>query len=453
MGILFGTDGIRGKANRYPMDGGTAFRVGQAVTRLLRDKVARPKIIIGRDTRISGPMLEHSLASGIASMGGDALLTGVLPTPGVAFLCRSMGADAGMVISASHNPYEDNGIKIFSGSGFKLPEEEEAAIEALVLKGPAGDGLPPARDMGGIRRYPAGRGAYLDFLKGCFPPGLSMQGMKIVLDTANGAAFQTAPLLFSGLGADLDVIHARPDGTNINRNCGSQATQALEKRVREVGAGIGLAFDGDADRLIAVDETGRPVSGDRVLLICALDLMAQGRLRNNQVVSTVMSNLGLISACRQYGLRHHASAVGDRHVVEEMRRLGAVIGGEDSGHIVFLEHHTTGDGLLAGLQLIAAMLRQGRPLSELAEQMTPYPQVLINVAVAQKPELSTLPRVASAVREAEAELGEEGRVLVRYSGTENLCRVMVEGPTLEAVRRISGRIAEAVKEDIGEDIG
>lgn len=447
MGTLFGTDGIRGEANRYPMDGVTAFAVGQAVTHLMRERGGRPKVIIGRDTRISGPMLEHAVAAGVASMGGDALLTGVIPTPGVAFLCRSMTADAGVVISASHNPYEDNGIKIFSGDGFKLSDAEEASIEALILDGRLGEMSPRAGKMGRILSLPQGLGSYVDFLKGCFPQNLSMKGLRVVLDTANGAAFEAGPLLFSRLGADLHVINDKPDGTNINVNCGSQATEGLQERVTEIGADIGLAFDGDADRLIAVDEAGRSVSGDQILLICALDLKTHGRLRNNQVVSTVMSNLGLLSACRKHGLKHHASAVGDRYVVEDMRRLGAVIGGEDSGHLVFLEHHTTGDGLLAGLQLIAAMLRQGRRLSQLADQMTAYPQVLVNVTVSRKPPLSTLPGVTAAVKDAEAELGEEGRVLVRYSGTQNLCRVMVEGPSLEIVRRICGRIAEAVKRD------
>jgi len=445
MGTLFGTDGIRGEANRYPMDGMTAFAVGQALAHMMKGRGKRPQIIIGRDTRISGPMLEHSLAAGIAAMGGEAHLTGVLPTPGVAFLTRSMTAVAGVMISASHNPYQDNGIKIFSGDGYKLSDAEEASIETLVLEGRLDNLSPQAREMGQVGTFAEAINAYVDFIRSCFPSHLSMKGMKVVLDTANGAAFQAAPTLFNALGADVDVINDRPDGTNINLNCGSQSTGGLEKRVRERGAAIGLAFDGDADRLIAVDETGNAISGDQILLICALDLKSQGLLKNNQVVSTVMSNMGLISACRQYGLKHHASAVGDRYVMEDMRRLGAVIGGEDSGHLIFLERHTTGDGMLAGLQLIAAMVRQNQPLSELANRMTVYPQQLINVEVARKPDLSTLPQVAAAIQEAEAELRGEGRVLVRYSGTQYLCRVMVEGPTLEITQRICARIAEAVK--------
>jgi len=392
-------------------------------------------------------MLEHSLAAGIAAMGGDAHLAGVVPTPGVAFLTKSMSADGGVMISASHNPYEDNGIKIFSRSGFKLSDADEASLETLVMGGRLDELSPQAREMGQVRTLGGAVNTYVDFLTSCFPSILSMKGMKVVLDTANGAAFQAAPALLSALGADVDVINDQPDGTNINLNCGSQATGGLEKRVRERGAAIGLAFDGDADRLIAIDETGRPISGDRIMLVCALDLKAQGRLKNDQVVSTVMSNLGLISACRKYGLKHHASAVGDRYVVEDMRRLGAVIGGEDSGHLIFLDRHTTGDGMLAALQLIAAMVREGRPLSELADRMTVYPQVLMNVDVARKPPIADLPRVMTAIRESEAELGDQGRVLVRYSGTQNLCRVMVEGPSPDVTRQICARIADAVKRD------
>jgi len=445
MGRLFGTDGIRGKANRYPMDGLTAFSIGQAVASLLKEKTAKPRIVIGRDTRISGSMLEHALAAGIASMGAHADLAGVLPTPGVAFLCRSMGAGAGMVISASHNPYEDNGIKIFSGTGFKLPDEEEASIEALVLEGRLMEMTPSPEKLGRVETLEDAVGAYIDFLKGCFPEELSMKGLKLALDTANGAAYQAAPALFTSLGADVDVLHNQPDGTNINRNCGSQFTQDLRQHVIRSGAVVGLAFDGDGDRLVAVDETGRELTGDRILLTCALALKAQGRLKDNRVVSTVMSNLGLISACRKYGITHHAAKVGDRYVMEDMKRLGAVLGGEDSGHLIFLEHHTTGDGIVAALQLIAAMLRQDRPLSELADRMSLYPQVLINVHVARKPVLSSLPGIVDAISEAERELGDEGRVLVRYSGTQDMCRVMVEGPTREIAETNSARIAEAVK--------
>jgi len=449
MGKLFGTDGIRGEANRYPMDAMTAFSVGQAVTHLIKKEKQNAGIVIGRDTRISGNMLEHSLAAGIASMGGDPYLAGVLPTPGIAFTCRSMGAEAGIMISASHNPYEDNGIKIFSGQGFKLSDREEEIIEDLILGGRLPQMVPPAREIGRAETIDHALDNYIAFLKECFPHDLSMKGIKIVIDTANGAAYRAAPALFAALGADVDTIHHSPDGKNINHNCGSQFTQDLQARVLQRGAAIGLAFDGDGDRLIAVDETGKAITGDPIMLICAKVLKDLGRLKNDLVVSTVMSNLGFILACKKYGLKHHASRVGDRYVLGDMKRLGAVIGGEDSGHMIFLDHHTTGDGILAAVQLIAAMLRLGKPLSNLAAMMDVYPQVLINVDVERKPEISTLPELTEAIRQTETELGDEGRVLVRYSGTQNLCRVMVEGPTRHVTEKYCREIADAVKRAIG----
>ena len=449
MGKLFGTDGIRGEANRYPMDAMTALSAGQAVTYLFRNSKHRTRVIIGKDTRISGDMLEHSLTAGILSMGGDALLAGVLPTPGIAFITRSMQADAGIVISASHNPYADNGIKIFSGEGFKLSDQEEEIIEGLILGGQLTQMVPPAREIGRASTMDHAFEDYLSFLKGSFPRDLSMKGVRIVMDTANGATYQVAPEVFTELGANVDIIHNTPDGININDNCGSQYTHDLETRVKETGAIVGLAFDGDGDRLIAVDEKGRKLTGDQILVICARALKAEGRLKNDLLVSTVMSNIGLSIACRKYGLKHHASRVGDRYVLQDMKQLGAVIGGEDSGHMIFSDYHTTGDGMLAALQLIAAMLRQKRPLSDLAAMMDVYPQILMNVEVERKPEISTLPQLVDAIRQAETELGHEGRVLVRYSGTQNLCRVMVEGPSLQVTKATCQQIAEAVKRAIG----
>ncbi|MBW1783190.1 MAG: phosphoglucosamine mutase [Deltaproteobacteria bacterium] len=449
MGRLFGTDGIRGEANHAPMDGVTAFLVGQAVTHLSKNGKATAKIVLGRDTRISGTMLEHALSAGIASMGGDPYLTGILPTPGVAFLCRSMHMDAGIMISASHNPYEDNGIKIFTGAGFKLSDREEGAIEDLIQGGRLAQMAPPAREIGQARSVDNAPQRYIAFLKACFPTDLSMKGVPIVIDTANGATYQSAPALFAELGADVETIHDAPDGTNINQNCGSQFTQDLCRRVKQGRAVMGLAFDGDGDRLIAVDETGKAITGDQIMLICAKALKDMGRLKNDRVVSTVMSNLGFVLACKKYGMKHHASQVGDRYVLQDMQRLGAVIGGEDSGHMIFLDHHTTGDGILAAMQLIAAMLRQGKPLSDLAGMMDVYPQVLINVEVKRKPEISTLPGLVEAIQQAEAELGDDGRVLVRYSGTQNLCRVMVEGPTRDVTETYGQQLADAVKRAIG----
>jgi len=449
MGKLFGTDGIRGEANRYPMDAQIAFSVGQAITYLLKKPNHRTRIIIGKDTRISGYMLESSLESGITSMGGYPYLVGVLPTPGIAFITQSMRADAGIVISASHNPYQDNGIKIFSGNGFKLSDEQEETIEKLILKNKLSKMVPPAREMGQAYRLEDVHGRYIVFLKNTFPREFSMEGMKIVLDTANGATYKIAPDTFFELGANVEVIHNTPNGLNINDHCGSQHTQDLRNRVVEAGADIGLAFDGDGDRLIAVDEKGREITGDQVLIICAKMLKEKGRLKNDFLVSTVMSNLGLTVACKKYGFKHHASKVGDRYVLEDMLRLGAIVGGEEAGHMIFLEHHTTGDGIITAIQLIAAMVETGRPLSDLSNMMEIYPQKLINVDVKSKPEISSLPKVMEIVRQVEAELGDNGRVLVRYSGTQNMCRVMVEGPTQEITEKYCKQIADTVKSTIG----
>jgi len=449
MGRLFGTDGIRGEANRYPMNSQIAFGVGQAVAYLFKRGSHRAKIIIGKDTRISGYMLEGSLEAGVTSMGGNPYLVGVLPTPGIAFITQSMRADAGIVISASHNPYEDNGIKVFNAAGSKLSDEQEEAIEDLILNDKLTSLLPPPREMGQAFRIEDVQGRYIVFLKNTFARELSMEGMKIVLDVANGATYKVAPDAFVELGADVEVIHNTPNGLNINDKCGSQHIDDLRKRVVEKGASIGLAFDGDGDRLIAVDEKGNGITGDQVLLICALALKEQGRLKNNLIVSTVMSNLGLRLACKQYGFRHHASKVGDRYVLEDMLRLGAVVGGEESGHLLFLDHHSTGDGIVTAMQLIAAMVRSGRPLSELSGMMDVFPQKLINVDVKEKREISSVPEIQRAVRQAEKELGERGRVLIRYSGTQNMCRIMVEGPTEAITEKHCSHLAAIVKQFLG----
>ena len=426
-----------------------AFAVGQAVTYVLRKRNHTTRVIIGKDTRISGYMLESAIESGITSMGGVPYLVGVLPTPGIAFMTESMRADAGMVISASHNPYQDNGIKIFSGAGFKLSDEQEEEIEGLILGGKLPDMVPPPRDMGRAYRLDDGHGRYIVFLKNTFPRSLSMEGMKIVMDVANGATYRVAPGAFTELGADLTVIHNSPDGLNINRDCGSQHTADLRKTVVETGAAIGLAFDGDGDRLIAVDEKGHEITGDQILVICARMMKEEGRLANDLLVTTIMSNLGLTVACGKYGFKHHASKVGDRYVLEDMLRLGSVIGGEDSGHVIFLDHHTTGDGILTALQLIAAMLRAGKPISELAAMMDVFPQKLINVDVKSKPDITTVPQIVEVIARAEIELKGEGRVLVRYSGTQNMCRVMVEGPTKDVTEKYCELVAGVVRTVIG----
>jgi phosphoglucosamine mutase len=445
MGKLFGTDGIRGEANRYPMNAEIAFGVGQAIAYLLRKENHRTRIIIGKDTRISGYMLESSLESGITSMGGHPYLVGVLPTPGIAFVTQSMRADAGVVVSASHNPFQDNGIKIFNGSGFKLSDDQEDTIEDLILNGKLKDLLPSSREMGQAFRINDVHGRYIVFIKNTFPRTLSMEGMKIVLDTANGATYKVAPEAFTELGANLEVIHRSPNGLNINDKCGSQHTEDLRKRVVETGSSIGLAFDGDGDRLIAVDEKGKEITGDQILFICAAMMKEEGRLSNDLLVSTVMSNLGLRVACKKHGFAHYASKVGDRFVLEDMLRLGGAVGGEESGHMIFLDHHTTGDGIVTAMQLVAAMVRTGRPLSELAKMMDVYPQKLINVDVQHKPDIESVPELVEAIKQVETELGDDGRVLVRYSGTQNMCRVMVEGPSITVTEKYCTQLAELVK--------
>jgi len=449
MGKLFGTDGIRGEANRYPMNSEIAFGVGQAIAHLFKKKGHRAVVIIGKDTRISGYMLESSLEAGITSMGGNPYLVGVLPTPGIAFATQSMRADAGVVISASHNPFQDNGLKIFGSDGYKLTDAQEEEIEDLILNNKLNELLPSAKDMGKAARLEGVNGRYIVFVKNTFPRNLSMEGMKIVLDTANGATYRVAPDTFVELGADVEIIHKTPNGMNINDQCGSQHTERLKKTVLERGAALGLAFDGDGDRLIAVDEKGNEITGDQILIICANIMKKEGKLKNDLLVSTVMSNLGLTVACKKYGFKHHASKVGDRYVLEDMLRLGSVIGGEEAGHMIFLDHHTTGDGIIAALQLVAAMIREGKPLSELARMMDIFPQKLINVDVQRKPDINKVPRLVEAINQVEKELGGEGRVLVRYSGTQNMCRVMVEGPSDAVTEKYCQQIAAVVKSEIG----
>ena len=449
MGKLFGTDGIRGEANQYPMTPEIAFGVGRAMAHLFKKNGHRAVIIIGKDTRLSGYMLESSLEAGITSMGGYSYLVGVMPTPAIAFVTQSMRADAGVVISASHNPFQDNGLKIFGGDGYKLSDEQEEFIEDLILNNKLSDLVSRGQDIGKAYRLDGVNGRYIVFAKNTFPRNLSMEGMKIVLDTANGATYKVAPDTFHELGASIEVIHKTPNGTNINDGCGSQHTEILRRKVVECKAAIGLAFDGDGDRLIAVDEKGREITGDQIMVICANILKREGKLKNNLLVTTVMSNLGLTVACKKYGFKHHASKVGDRYVLEDMKRLDGIIGGEEAGHMIFLDHHTTGDGIIAALQLVAAMIKEGKPLSELARMMDIFPQKLINVDVRRKPDIEKVPKLVEAIRQAESELAGEGRVLVRYSGTQNMCRVMVEGPSDAVTEKYCRQIADVVKSELG----
>jgi phosphoglucosamine mutase len=447
---LFGTDGVRGIANLEPMTAEMALEIGRAVAYVCkRHRQHRHRVVIGKDTRVSGYMLESALTAGICSMGVDVLLVGPVPTPGIAYLTHSMRADAGVVISASHNPYQDNGIKIFSLSGFKLPDAEEDEIEDLITSGRIRDIRPTADEIGKAHRIDDAIGRYIVFCKSTFPDELTLEGMKIVLDCANGATYKAAPMIFAELGADVTTLHDEPDGVNINDHSGSQHTEDLRARVVELGADIGLAFDGDGDRLIAIDERGEEITGDHIMVICAKRLKDQGRLRNNLVVSTVMSNFGFGLALKALDIEYTATRVGDRYVLETMQQRDAVLGGEASGHTIFLDRHTTGDGIVTALQLLAGMREEGKPLSEMAKLMRLFPQECVNVDVTRKPPLEELADVRAAVKAAETELGDRGRVLVRYSGTQSMCRVMVEGPTQEVTRRLSHQIAAAVRKSIG----
>lgn len=449
MGKLFGTDGIRGVANQYPITAEMALKIGRATAHVFKQEGHKTRIIIGKDTRISGDMLEHALVAGICSVGADALLAGVLPTPAVAFMTRHMGLDAGIMISASHNPFHDNGIKIFRGDGFKLSDETELEIEDLIL----GKNIPvssdSARRVG--RAYPVTDpcGRYMSFLKHEVSNDKILEGLHVVLDCANGATLQAAPAVFSELGAKVKALCVEADGSNINLNCGSEHVEALADEVVKTGADVGFAFDGDGDRVIAVDEKGDRSAGDQMLAICAKVMKDEGRLANNVVVSTVMSNLGLGLALKGLGIEHVTTRVGDRYVLKEMLARGACLGGENSGHMIFLDHHTTGDGILTALNVIKAMRRTGERLSQLSKIMKVFPQCLINLEVKNKPAIETVPEIVAAVEDAEKALGDEGRVLVRYSGTQPMCRVMVEGPGHEETQKYCKQIAVVVRERLG----
>jgi phosphoglucosamine mutase len=448
MGKIFGTDGIRGVANTFPMTADTALKVGMAIAHTCRKRGHIPRIVIGKDTRLSSYMIEYALVSGVCSMGADALIVGVMPTPGVAFLTQSMRADAGMVISGSHNPYEDNGIKIFSKSGFKLGDDREAEVEDLVLSDEFKEIVSSPHRLGKAYRIDDARGRYVVFVKNTFPSDLTLEGLKTVLDCANGATYKVAPEVFFELGAEVTNLGNSPDGRNINLECGSQHPERLAEAVVKGGAQAGFAFDGDGDRVIIVDDKGHILTGDQVLAICAKSMKAQGRLKNNLVVTTVMSNLGFKVALQELGIAHSEAKVGDRYVLEEMLGRGAVLGGEDSGHIIFLDHHTTGDGMITALQLLRVMCEEDKPLSELGI-MERFPQRLVNITVRSKPDLETIPEIMTAISQAERALGDRGRVLVRYSGTQQMCRVMVEGPTVEETEKYCAIIADAVRKRLG----
>ncbi len=449
MGRLFGTDGIRGVANEYPMIPEMAGRIGRAIVHLFKGDNAKAQVLVGRDTRISGEMLERALVSGIRSAGGDAYLTGPLPTPGVSYIAEKMGVDAGVVISASHNPFPDNGIKIFKGDGFKLTDEIELQIERLVLENDTPVPSMEANILGEESFISDACSQYVDFLKDTVSEEETFGGLNAVLDCSNGATFQAAPATFIELGATVRTLFAEPDGRNINLNCGSEYPQGLAQVVVREKADVGFAFDGDGDRVTAVDETGTILTGGQILAICANQLKEEGRLTNNVVVSTVMSNIGLKLALDDLGVDLVTTQVGDKHVLRDMLDKGASIGGEDSGHMIFLDHHKTGDGVLTALMLVRAMKKTGTPLSELAGIMKVFPQCLVNVEVKEKLPIEDVPGIVAVIRDVEKTLRAGGRVLVRYSGTQPLCRVMVEGPTDQETKEYCEKIADIVRAELG----
>ncbi len=445
---LFGTDGIRGIANIEPMTVETAVKLGRAAAYMFKHKAGRHRIVIGKDTRLSGYMLECALTSGICSMGVDVLLVGPLPTPGIAFVTRSLRADAGIVISGSHNPFQDNGIKFFSKDGLKLPDELEKRIEELLFTGEIDSIRPTAKEVGKAYRIDDAIGRYIEFAKNSIPKGTSFEGFKIVIDCANGASYRVTPWVLKELGAEVVTLNDEPNGTNINLNCGSLYPEVIQKVVKEHDADIGISHDGDADRVILVDERGQIVDGDHILAACALDMIKEGRLKKNTVVTTVMSNVGLEIAIKKMGGRVARTPVGDRYVLEEMLKGGYNFGGEQSGHIIFLDHNTTGDGLITTLQVLHLMKKTGNDLSKLTSCMTSLPQVLINVPISKRKDPTGIPQVKEKIEGTEKRLDGIGRVLVRLSGTEAMARVMVEGKKKKEIEEMAQEIAEAIKKNM-----
>ncbi|MBU0730710.1 MAG: phosphoglucosamine mutase [Proteobacteria bacterium] len=442
---LFGTDGVRGVANIYPMTTEIAMQIGRGLAFQVKDMRHDHKIVIGKDTRISGYMIENALAAGICSMGVDVLLVGPLPTPGIAFITTSMRADAGVVISASHNPFQDNGIKIFSRNGFKLPDEKEADIEDLIFSHRMAALRPVAEEVGKAFRIDDARGRYVVFLKNTFPKQYTLDGYHIVLDCAHGATYGVAPHVFEELGAKVTLLGVHPDGKNINHKCGALHPELMAETVKKVQADLGLALDGDGDRLIVCDHRGNVVDGDHIMAICAADLLKRRKLKKKTLVATVMSNLGLENAMEQIGGKLVRTGVGDRYVVEEMRKNGYNFGGEQSGHLIFLDHNTTGDGILAGLQLLSIMIKQQKPLSELAKILVPVPQILKNVRTVKRINTSKIKGFQSTVSTMEEKLGRKGRILVRPSGTEPVIRIMIEGTDDKLIHRMAEELAEMVR--------
>ena len=444
MGKIFGTDGVRGVANVYPMTTEMAMQLGRGVAYVFKNDKRRHKIVIGKDTRLSGYMIENAIASGICSMGVDVLLVGPLPTPGIAFITSSMRADAGVVISASHNPFQDNGIKFFSRDGFKLDDEIEDKIEELIFSNDIDHLRPTAEEVGKAFRVDDAVGRYVVFLKNTFSRDLTLEGMKIAMDCANGASYKVAPAVFEELGANLVLTGVKPNGYNINQDCGSVYPQVTAELVKKSGAQLGIAFDGDADRLICVDEKGTVVDGDQLMAIFASRMLKDQTLKHSTLVTTVMSNMGLEMALKSMGGEIVRTAVGDRYVVERMLADGYNLGGEQSGHIIFLDHNTTGDGILSALQLLEVMVAEDKPLSELATIMERFPQHLVNVRVKERKPLEDFPEIIRTVEQVKEKLGSEGRLLIRPSGTEPVIRVMIEGKDQESVVQLTEETAAVI---------
>ncbi len=445
---LFGTDGVRGVANLEPMTSETAMKLGRAAAYVFKTRAGRHQIVIGKDTRLSGYMLESALTSGICSMGVDVLLVGPLPTPAIAFLTRSLRADAGVMISASHNPYQDNGIKFFSNEGFKLPDEMEMRMEDLLSSGAIEHLRPTADDIGKAYRIDDAEGRYIEFVKRSIPRDLDLQGLKVVVDCAHGAAYKVTPKVLRELGATVWVIGNDPNGTNINDQCGAVHPEQLQAEVLKRGAQIGIAHDGDADRVMFVDEEGKVVDGDHVVTMLALEMEQRGQLKQKTVVGTVMSNYGMELALTEAGIKLLRTPVGDRYLLERMLAEGYNLGGEQSGHLIFLDYNTTGDGLISALQVLKLMKRSGQALSKLALCMTATPQVLLGVKVKSKPDLKGIPEIQQAIQAAESKLNSSGRVLVRYSGTEPLLRVMVEGKDRNEIQSVAEELASVVRRSL-----
>src|SRR3989454_611932 len=455
---IFGTDGVRGVANVEPVTAETALKLGRAAAHVFTQlnprtlpSGTRPKIVLGKDTRLSGYMLENALVAGITSLGVDVLVIGPLPTPGVAYITRSLRADAGIVLSASHNPYADNGIKFFRHDGYKLDDQVEQQIEQLVFAGEIDSIRPTAGRIGRAARIDDALGRYVEFAKASFPRGMSLEEMHVAVDVANGAAYKSTPCILRELGADLAVAHNQPNGMNINDGCGSIHPDEIQRIVKMSGADVGIAHDGDADRVLRCDENGEIVDGDEMLAIAALDLLESGRLERNTVVATVMSNFGLDEALAANGGKVVRTKVGDRYVLEEMMQQKLNLGGEQSGHVIFRDFTTTGDGIITALQVLRIMHKSGQPLSKLKTCLKKYPQAQRNLVVKEKRPLAELPVVMRLVSDAEKELSGKGRVLLRYSGTEPQIRLLIEGRDSDLIDKQADRIADAIQSAIGVD--